>query len=66
IRNAGIYVIGNYMFGLPDDTHESMQATLDLALNLECEFTNFYSAMAYPGSPLYRMAYGHEYAYAVS
>ena len=56
IRNAGIYVIGNYMFGLPDDTHESMQATLDLALNLECEFTNFYSAMAYPGSPLYRMA----------
>ena len=30
-----------------------MQATLDLAMDLNCEFANFYSAMAYPGSPLY-------------
>ena len=33
-----------------------MQATLDLALELNCEFANFYSAMAYPGSPLYALA----------
>ena len=33
-----------------------MQATLDLALDLNCEFANFYSAMAYPGSPLYAPA----------
>ena len=33
-----------------------MQATLDLALDLNCEFANFYSAMAYPGSPLYEQA----------
>jgi anaerobic magnesium-protoporphyrin IX monomethyl ester cyclase len=33
-----------------------MQQTLDLALELNCEFANFYSAMAYPGSPLYLMA----------
>ena len=33
-----------------------MQATLDLALDLNCEFANFYSAMAYPGSPLYTLA----------
>jgi hypothetical protein len=30
-----------------------MQQTLDLALDLNCEFANFYSAMAYPGSPLH-------------
>jgi hypothetical protein len=30
-----------------------MQQTLDLALDLNCEFGNFYSAMAYPGSKLY-------------
>jgi radical SAM superfamily enzyme YgiQ (UPF0313 family) len=30
--------------------------TLDLALKLECEFVNFYCAMAYPGSRLYDMA----------
>ncbi len=56
IQAAGINVIGNYIFGLPDDTHESMQETLDLALETNCEFANFYCAMAYPGSKLYDMA----------
>jgi anaerobic magnesium-protoporphyrin IX monomethyl ester cyclase len=53
IKDAGINIIGNYIFGLPEDTPETMQHTLDLALDLNCEFANFYSAMAYPGSPLY-------------
>jgi radical SAM superfamily enzyme YgiQ (UPF0313 family) len=56
IRTAGIHVIGNYIFGLPDDDLQSMQQTLDLAKTLQCEFANFYSAMAYPGSPLYTAA----------
>lgn len=56
IQKAGINVIGNYIFGLPDDDHETMRETLELAKELNCEFANFYSAMAYPGSPLYRMA----------
>ncbi|KMP12719.1 Fe-S osidoreductase [Candidatus Nitromaritima sp. SCGC AAA799-A02] len=56
IKDAGINIIGNYIFGLPKDNLESMQATLDLALDLNCEFANFYSAMAYPGSQLYQMA----------
>lgn len=56
IQAAGIHIIGNYIFGLPDDTNERMQETLDLALELNCEFANFYSAMAYPGSPLHRQA----------
>ncbi len=33
-----------------------MTETFDLAVELNCEFANFYSAMAYPGSPLYAMA----------
>jgi radical SAM superfamily enzyme YgiQ (UPF0313 family) len=53
IQDAGIYIIANYIFGLPDDSIERMQQTFDLALELNCEFANFYSAMAYPGSPLY-------------
>ena len=56
IRDAGINIIANYIFGLPEDDLESMQATLDLALDLNCEFANFYSAMAYPGSQLYNLA----------
>lgn len=56
IQQAGIAVIGNYIFGLPDDTLDTMRETLDLAKELNCEFANFYSAMAYPGSPLFAMA----------
>ena len=56
VRQAGINVIGNYIFGLPEDDLTTMQATLDLAVDLNCEFSNFYSAMAYPGSPLYELA----------
>ena len=56
IQMADINVIGNYIFGLPGDDLETMQQTLDLAIDLNCEFGNFYSAMAYPGSPLYLSA----------
>ena len=56
VRSAGINVIGNYIFGLPEDDLKSMQETLDLALDLNCEFANFYSTMAYPGSQLYQRA----------
>lgn len=56
IKNAGINIVGNYIFGLPDDNYETMQETLDLAIELNCETANFYSAMAYPGSALYQFA----------
>lgn len=56
IQEAGIRVIGNYIFGLPEDTQATMQETLDMAIGLNCEFANFYSAMAYPGSQLYEIA----------
>ena len=53
VRQAGIYIIANFIFGLPNDNLESMQTTLNMALDLNCEFANLYSAMAYPGSQLY-------------
>ncbi len=56
VRKAGFYIIGNYIFGLPEDNMQTMQETLDMAVELNCEFANFYSAMAYPGSELYRIA----------
>ena len=56
IKEHGIYIIANYIFGLPDDTQPSMQDTLDLAQEINAEWANFYCAMAYPGSPLYTQA----------
>ncbi|MCP5496487.1 MAG: cobalamin B12-binding domain-containing protein [Leptospiraceae bacterium] len=56
IHDHGINVIGNFIFGLPEDTIESMQETLNTSLELNCEMVNFYSCMAYPGSALYHTA----------
>ena len=60
IQAAGINVIGNYIFGLPEDDVSTMQETLDMAKELRCEFSNFYCAMAYPGSQLYLEALRNE------
>lgn len=52
-RAAGIYIIANFMFGLPDDDLGTMQATLDMAKEFNFEYVNLYTVMAYPGSQLY-------------
>ena len=41
------------IFGLPEDTIETMQQTLDLALELNTGMANMYPCQALPGSPLY-------------
>jgi len=56
INNADINIISNYIFGLPEDTWETMQQTLDLALQLNTEMANMYPCQALPGSPLYYIA----------
>ena len=56
VRDMGFYVGANYIFGLPDDTLDSMKQTLDLSLRINSEWSNYYSAMAYPGSKLHIMA----------
>jgi len=56
VHQAGIDVMANYIFGLPGDTKESMQKTLDLSIDLCTLGWNAYAAMALPGSQLYRDA----------
>lgn len=56
IHAAGIDLCANYMFGLPGDTWDSMQETLNLAFELNCAFPSFFCAMAPPGSDLYNDA----------
>jgi radical SAM superfamily enzyme YgiQ (UPF0313 family) len=56
VHEADIEVMANYIFGLPGDTKESMQKTLELSKEL-CTFGwNAYAAMALPGSKLYKDA----------
>lgn len=56
IGDAGIHVISNYIFGFPEDTMETMQETLELALELNTEMANMYPCQALPGSPMYHLA----------
>lgn len=56
IQAAGIYIISNYIFGFPEDTLETMQETLNMALELNTEMANMYPCQALPGSPMYSIA----------
>lgn len=56
ISEAGINIISNYIFGFPDDNHDTMQQTLDLALELNTEMANMYPCQALPGSPMHNTA----------
>ncbi|MCX5809851.1 MAG: radical SAM protein [Proteobacteria bacterium] len=63
VRNAvakahgvGIDFCANFMFGLPGDDYNSMQDTLNLALELMPVFPSFFCTMAIPGSDLYSEA----------
>lgn len=52
-QDAGIYVLTDFMFGLPDDDIEDMQASFDLCREINPEWINYYVTMPYPGSQLY-------------
>lgn len=52
-KDNNISIIANYMFGFWDDNYDTMQETLDLAIDLNTEFVNFYCVIAYPNTILY-------------
>ncbi len=54
VHGADINIIGNYMFGLPGDNMDSMQATLNLSKELNTLAWNAYATMPLPGSQLYK------------
>ncbi len=52
----GIHICSNFIFGLPEDDYDTMNETLKLMIDINAEWANIYSAMAYPGSKLYETA----------
>lgn len=53
IQGADIKIISNFIFGFAEDTMETMQETLDLAMQLNTEMANMYPCQALPGSPIH-------------
>ena len=54
VEDANINVMANYMFGLPGDTLETMNETLEFSKELNTVGWNGYPAIALPGSQLYK------------
>jgi len=54
-RAAGLETMGFFIFGLPTETEETMDETIQLALELDPDLGNFMIAAPYPGTELYEM-----------
>lgn len=55
-QKAGLQVTAHVMFGYPGETRDEMRATLELVKELNFDFAQFYAAVPFPGSELYRQA----------
>ena len=55
-HKIGIRTAGHFIFGLPGETHETMDETLAFALSLPLDIAQFYAAAPFPGTALYEEA----------
>ncbi|MFZ4404578.1 MAG: B12-binding domain-containing radical SAM protein [Pseudobdellovibrionaceae bacterium] len=55
-KEAGIMVHGCFMVGNLNETQQTLQSTLDLALHLEPDTAQFFPIMVYPGTAAYNEA----------
>jgi hopanoid biosynthesis associated radical SAM protein HpnJ len=55
-KKVGIRVHGDFILGLPGETHETMAKTIEFAKQLDCETVQISMAHAFPGTELYTYA----------
>jgi anaerobic magnesium-protoporphyrin IX monomethyl ester cyclase len=54
-KAAGLQTMGFFIFGMPNETEETMEATIQLALELDPDLANFMLAAPFPGTKMYDM-----------
>ncbi len=52
----GIDILGYFMIGIPKETEEDIQKTINFAKDLNIDYVQFSIATAYPGTELYQIA----------
>lgn len=52
-KAAGLQTMGFFIFGMPEENEETMNATIELALELDPDLANFMIAAPFPGTRLY-------------
>ncbi len=60
-KRAGILIHGCFLVGNPGETRETLQKTLDFALELNPDTAQFFPIMIYPGTEAYNWAKRHNY-----
>lgn len=55
-RNVGLRTAGTFMIGLPEDTEETVLATIELAKEIECDFASFNMATPRMGTEFRQVA----------
>jgi len=53
-HEVGLEVTGHCIMGLPGETEESLQRTIDFTKFLKLDYAQFYCAVPFPGSELYK------------
>ena len=57
-RDRGILTIGFFVLGLPGETSDTIDSTIDFARDLPLDLAEFYPAVPYPGTELERQLLG--------
>jgi radical SAM superfamily enzyme YgiQ (UPF0313 family) len=65
-RTAGLQTMGFFIYGMPDETEETMEKTTCLALELDPDLANFMIAAPYPGTEMWDMIKSNGKIYARS
>lgn len=60
-KKVGIVVHGDFIIGLPGETPETIERTVQFAQELDCETIQVSIAHAYPGTEFYDYLKGHDY-----
>lgn len=58
-KAAKLQTMGFFIFGMPEETEESMDKTIELALELDPDLANFMIAAPFPGTRLYDLLETH-------
>jgi radical SAM superfamily enzyme YgiQ (UPF0313 family) len=55
-QKAGLKVAGHFILGFPGETKKTLESTIKFAISLNMDIVQFYTAVPFPGSPLYKIS----------
>ncbi|GAB4316138.1 MAG: radical SAM protein [Candidatus Sumerlaeia bacterium] len=55
-REAGLLSMAYFIIGLPGETHQTIEDSINFAIKIDPDYVNFHVATPFPGTELYEMA----------